>query len=156
MMNAKFRKYVDSLHPSFKKLMAMPPVPIAKLPTGVSKCGGIYLLSERGKPLYVGRSNCIRQRLLQHRRLSSTHNSASFAFLLARKKTGMKPSYKILGSRKKLEANHVFRKAFERAKDRVRRMRVRYVEEPDPMRQALLEMYVAVALSTRYNSFETH
>ncbi|HAU36548.1 MAG TPA: hypothetical protein DCX07_02385 [Phycisphaerales bacterium] len=155
-MNAKFRKYVDSLHPSFEKLMAMPPVPIDDLPAGVPKCGGIYLLSERGKPLYVGHSNHICQRLQQHRRLSSTHNSASFAFLLARKKTGMKPSYKISNSRKMLESNRVFREAFEQAKKRVRRMRVQYVEEPNPMRQALLEMYVAVALSTPYNSFETH
>jgi len=32
----------------------------------------------------------------------------------------------------------------------------RYVEESDPLRQALLEMYAAIALNTPHNSFETH
>ena len=67
-----------------------------------------------------------------------------------------KASYTASGSRQELEANPVFGEAFVEAKERVTRMQVRYVEEPDPMRQALLEMYVAVALGTPYNSFETH
>jgi hypothetical protein len=32
-------------------------------------------------------------------------------------------------------------------------MDVRYVEETDPQRQALLEIYVAVVLETPYNDF---
>jgi hypothetical protein len=35
-------------------------------------------------------------------------------------------------------------------------MELRYVEEPDPLRQALLEIYVAVVLRTPHNNFETH
>ncbi len=35
-------------------------------------------------------------------------------------------------------------------------MDVRYVKESDPLRQALLEMYVAIALQTPHNSFENH
>ena len=35
-------------------------------------------------------------------------------------------------------------------------MQVRYVEEIDPLRQALLEIYVAVVLKTPYNDFNTH
>ena len=34
-------------------------------------------------------------------------------------------------------------------------MQVRYVEERDPVRQALLEIYTAVELRASYNSFET-
>jgi hypothetical protein len=33
---------------------------------------------------------------------------------------------------------------------------IRFVEEPDLVRQALLEIYVATALSTPYNDFENH
>ena len=33
-------------------------------------------------------------------------------------------------------------------------MEFRYVEETDPTRQALLEIYCAFALGTRYNDFE--
>ena len=47
-------------------------------------------------------------------------------------------------------------KAFEQAKDRIRQMYVRYVEESDPIRQCLLEIYAAVALDTPYNDFSTH
>ena len=35
-------------------------------------------------------------------------------------------------------------------------MDVRFIEEADPVRQALLEMYVAVALETRHNNFKNH
>ena len=35
-------------------------------------------------------------------------------------------------------------------------MSVRYVSEPDPIRQALLEMYVSVSLATPHNDFDNH
>ena len=42
---------------------------------------GIYIFYESGKPLYVGRSDRMRERILEHGRPSSLHNSATFAFL---------------------------------------------------------------------------
>ena len=50
----------------------------------------------------------------------------------------------------------VFASAFKAAKERIRSMEYRYVEEPDQNRQALLEIYVAVVLATPYNDFGTH
>ena len=35
-------------------------------------------------------------------------------------------------------------------------MDLRFVDEADPIRQALLEIYVAVVLGTPYNDFDTH
>jgi hypothetical protein len=35
-------------------------------------------------------------------------------------------------------------------------MDIRFVEEADPLRQTLLEVYVAVALQTPHNGFDTH
>jgi hypothetical protein len=35
-------------------------------------------------------------------------------------------------------------------------MDLRFVEEWDPTRQALLEIYVSVFLRTKYNDFDTH
>jgi hypothetical protein len=35
-------------------------------------------------------------------------------------------------------------------------MDVRYVEETDALRQALLEIYVSIVLKTPYNDFDTH
>jgi hypothetical protein len=40
-------------------------------------------------------------------------------------------------------------------KQRLRAMEVRYVEEADQVRQALLEMYAALALETKHD-FGTH
>ena len=49
-----------------------------------------------------------------------------------------------------------FRSAFEAQKARLREMDIRVVEEADPSRQALLEMYVSIALGTPYNDFANH
>jgi hypothetical protein len=48
-----------------------------------------------------------------------------------------------------------FRAAFLSAIERIRQMDARVVEEPDPIRQTLLELYVSIALSTPHNSFKT-
>ena len=49
-----------------------------------------------------------------------------------------------------------FASAFTDAKARIRRMSVRFVQEDDQLRQALLEIYVHVALGTPFNDFATH
>jgi len=80
-----------------------------------------------------------------------------FAFRLAREITGrVHATYSPEGSRVALCSEDDFAAAFTNAKRRVREMQVRYVEETDPLRQALLEIYVAVVLKTPYNDFNTH
>ena len=86
-MNKKFRDHIEALEPSFKALLDMPAVHAAALPREVPP-RGIYLFSEGRQHLYVGRSNRIRKRLHGHCRLSSDHNSATFAFRIAREETG--------------------------------------------------------------------
>ena len=49
-----------------------------------------------------------------------------------------------------------FAQAFSDAKERIRRMQLRFVEEPDPVRQGLLEIHASVVLETPYNDFNTH
>ena len=118
---------------------------------------GVYLFSEGSRHLYVGRSNRLRQRLQSHCRPSGDHYTATFAFLIARHKTGhRKAAYARSGSRATLLKNPKFRRAFTRAKHRVARMDIRYVAENHPIRQALLEIYAAVVLGTKYNDFDTH
>ena len=65
-------------------------------------------------------------------------------------------TYKTDGSRKALMQQPEFVQEFEDAKTRIRHMEVRFVEEPDQLRQAVLEMYVSVALETPFNDFDTH
>ncbi len=155
-MHQSFAKYVDLLHPSFERLVNMPPVKIEDLKSPLpEKC--IYLFSENGKPLYVGRTNHFRQRMRQHSIDAAQHNQAVFAFRLARSETGETvATYSKTGSRSALLLAPHFAEAFLRAKRRIRLMDLRYVEEKDPLRQALLEIYVAVVLNTVHNDFETH
>jgi hypothetical protein len=88
------------------------------LPKAMPACG-IYLFSEGDVHLYVGRTGRLRQRLREHCRLGSTHNSAPCAFLLARDKTGMKASYRVEGSRTQLQTHEIFGPAFIDAKKRI-------------------------------------
>jgi predicted GIY-YIG superfamily endonuclease len=119
------------------------------------KC--IYLLSEGEHHLYVGRTRKLRQRLRQHSVAGAQHNQAVFAFKLAREVTAqLVAAYSIEGSRKALCVEPAFADAFEQAKARVRNMDLRFVEEEDPTRQALLEIYTSVVLRTKYNDFDTH
>jgi len=48
-----------------------------------------------------------------------------------------------------------FRAVFLSQIERVKQMDVRFVEETDPVKQMLLEVYVAIALDTPYNKFKT-
>jgi len=154
-VDERFAARVEALHPKFEALLEMPPVSVTALPKDVPK-KGVYLLSEGEEHLYVGRSNRIRQRLQEHSRPSADHFSASFAFRIVCEEKNHKATYKPETSRAKLMEDPAFREFFEEAKRRVRAMDVRYVAEDEPIRQALLEMYAAVALETPYNDFDNH
>lgn len=156
-MDSKFVAHVESLRPKLERLLAMSPVKPTHLPPEMPKAG-VYLLSEAGLPLYVGRSNDIRGRIGRHSRPGATYRMAVFAFRLAREITGnVRASYKKGdGSRASLMENPVFVEAFTAAKARIREMELRYVEEADPVRQTLLEVYVAMVLEAKYNDFDNH
>lgn len=155
-MHELFRQHVESLHPSFEALLKSEPFDFGALPKHLPKAG-IYLFTEAGRHLYAGRTNGIRKRLQQHCRPGSTHNSAPFAFRLAREaRNVLKATYKMEGSRAHLVQDPAFSEAFTIAKARLCVMQVRTVEESNPLRQALLEIYVAVSLRTPYNDFDNH
>ena len=61
--------------------------------------------------------------------------------------TGMKTaSYQKKGSRKELQKDAIFGPAFIAAKARIGNMDVRFIQEEHPLRQALPEMYVSIAI----------
>ncbi len=155
-MDKKFAEVTESLHESFKKLVAMPPISGAKI-TGRLPRRGVYLFSEAGHHLYVGRSNNIRNRYAAHTLPSSKQYSAAFAMILARKETGRKASYRQgPDTRKELMNDVDFCEVFERQKARVRAMDFRCVEEIRPVQQTLLEVYCAIVLGTPFNDFDNH
>lgn len=151
VMNPRFRAAVDSLPAKLAELTTSK----AHHPGGSLPKRGVYLFSYNGEHLYVGRSNRIGQRYNDHCKESSDTNKAAFAILLACDELQWKRDYK-KGSRQRRDENPAFQASFARAKAKIREMEFRAVEECDPTRQALLEIYCAIALSTRHNSFENH
>jgi hypothetical protein len=152
-----FATLIEGLHPRFEQLIRMTPCRAGALPK-IMPTQGVYLFSEGDAHLYVGRSNKIRARWGRHCNPGATHRMAAFAFKLAREMTGrLTASYKDdENSRKNLMLNPAFRAAFDEAKRRIRAMDFRFVEERDQNAQALLEIYCTLALSARYNDFNTH
>ena len=117
---------------------------------------GIYVFyDEKDRPLYVGRSDRIRTRLLEHSRPSSGHTSATFAFILAKEKL-KNPKTRLNKSRNDLQFESEFSQKYDEAKDDVSKMRVRVKEIINPVEQALFEIYAALELDTPYNVWENH
>ena len=155
-MDPTFESYIRDLDLKVDQLLGARPHAFTTLPRGVPK-SGVYLFTDAGRHLYVGRSNRIRGRLGSHCKESSRHNAASLAFRIARERTGhIKASYSSKGSRAALCELPEFFAAFRDAKAYLRSLEIRFVEEPHQTRQALLEIYAAVRLQTPYNDFATH
>lgn len=156
-MHPRFAAVADSLHGSYERLIASAPMAEGhRWPR--EKVRGVYLFSEGGRDLYVGRTNDCRGRYGRHCNPGASHRMAAFAFRLAREDTGnLKATYRAgEGSRDSLALDPVFSESFRAANARIRAMDFRWVEETEPVRQCLLEVYVAVALQTPYNDFDNH
>ena len=156
-MDHKFAALVETLAPKLECLLAAAPASNGDLPRNMP-ASGVYLFTENGRHLYVGRFNVLRGRYGRHCGIGATYKQAAFAFQLAREKTGRTKAWYKAGadSRAGLMEDPAFAAAFKEAKARIRAMDYRYVEEADQNRQALLEIYCAIVLSTRYNDFKTH
>ena len=153
-MDPKFNGLIENLHQKYLHLIQMSPVKIDTLPKNTPQ-GGVYLFSIGGQHLYAGRTKkLIGDRVKDH---VSKAPDCPFAWHLAREETGLKKaSYKPEGSRKHLLSQPEFKAAYERAKQTIRTMEVRYVQETDPVKQALLEIYVAIVAGAKHNDFDTH
>ena len=155
MMNPKFRQLVETLEAKRRELLEMQPVTTASDIPSNTPTGGVYLFSEGEKHLYAGRTK-LRISVRVRNQFGRNPNAASFPWLIARRTTGRQATYRRGESRAVLLEEPDFRKAYEDARTRIRNMDVRYVSEPDPVRQTLLEIYVAVATDAEYNDFDTH
>jgi hypothetical protein len=155
-MDSRFAVHVQALRPLLQRLLDAPPVKVESLPA-MMQTAGVYLLSEGDRHLYVGRSNNIAGRLGRHSKPDATHRMASLAYRLAREAIANQraTSPKDAG-RPDLKEDPEFAAAFDHAKAQIRKMDARFIEEPDPAKRALLEIYVAVALPTRYSDFDNH
>ena len=151
-MNTSFQLLVESLETKYQQLIAMEPIIAEKVPLD-TPIGGVYLFSDNSAALYAGRTKRkIGMRIRNH---FSSAKDCPFAWLLTREITQQFATYRKEGSRRDLISRPEFSSVYEESKARIRKMNVRYVQEQGPLKQALLEIYVAVASQARYNDFGT-
>lgn len=151
-MNTGFDSHLDRVRDVFQRLLRVTPVVADKEPSPIPKGGGIYVFYKNGQPLRVGRTGNLRDRVKAH--YKGDHAEAAFAVALAREETKIRATYKKETSAAYLVKNHLeFSDAFDRAKERISKMHVQCVSEPDPDCRFLLEFYAAKELRTPYNSF---
>lgn len=115
-MTPNFAQVLELLEPAFQRLIQMPPGNAGKMPRNMPT-QGVYLFSEGSQHLYVGRSDNIRRRIGLHCRPGSQHNQATFAFRMARHKTGcIAATYTVSGSRSEMVKDAVFGSMFAECK----------------------------------------
>lgn len=153
-MNHIFKEYIERLPGYLSQLQQMQThsrqEPGSELPTA-----GIYVFYKDGIPQYVGRTGRLKARLREHGSKSSSHYSASFAFLMA-KERATQNGIDCKRKRGDLQACPLFKPFFYAAKDEVAAMDFRYVKIENPIEQTLFEVYAAIELKTRYNKFDSH
>ena len=152
-MNEQFNHVIAKMEPMLDQLSATAPLNRTEL-GGIPE-RGVYVFYEDESPIYVGRSNRLRQRLLEHGRRSSRHNSATFAFNIAMAAATDARISLPETTRTEIEAYPSFRSLYDKAKERVAEMNIRVIEIKDPIEQTIFEVYAALALQT-HNSFDNH
>lgn len=152
-MDPRFKAHVDRLPQLLEQLAASPSLTHDDLQHVPKQ--GIYVFYENERPIYVGRSNSMRQRLRNHCAKNAGHMSATFAFLLAREAAAAQ-GLELPKTRSACEQDARFQLLYSENKRRVGRMRIKVVEIPDQVEQTLFEVYAALALKTPYNDWHTH
>lgn len=110
---------------------------------------GLYVFLDGKMPIYVGISQGVIGRLLEHLR-GITHFSASLVFNMACSKC------EIEGTRDARMLNQTFKAAFDEARKELARCKVAFVEVKNPAVRYGFELYAAMELDCKWNTFETH
>ncbi len=154
MRNESFDELVARMPELLNDLKRKQPLERGELVTMPQK--GVYVFYENENAIYVGRSNRLKDRIQEHGRLSSRHNSAPFAFNLAKERFEKRYPIPKGMSRNDLASIPAFAKYFNEAKERVAKMEIRVIEINGQAKQSLFEFYAVLELNTKYNDFSTH
>lgn len=153
-MDPEFSKLINQLPGLLEDLITSPLVERSNLGSLPEK--GVYVFYEDKRPIYVGRTNRMRDRIREHGQPSGTSYTATFAFRLAKEKAETK-DVDLKKLNKQLEKDPVFDNLYSKEKDRVSHMSVRTVEITKQDLQTLFEIYAIIGLgTTKYNDFDTH
>jgi len=155
-MNEKFKNITDRMPFLLQSLLKQPPIAIDDIGITEVPQKGVYVLFEGDKPIYVGRSNRMKERLKEHSQRSSDHYSATLAFRIAKQEYFNSQEEGRRQTNEQLMQNSIFREKFEAAKGRIAKTRIRFIEIEDQVEQAMFEIYAALVLDTELNDFGTH
>ena len=111
---------------------------------------GCYVLMEGERPIYVGISKSVLQRLRQHVR-GTTHFDASLAYRIAARNMPHN------NTRSRAMEEEEFKEQFDSAKTYLRGLNVAFVKINNPLLLYIFEPYCAMKFDTSdWNTFETH
>jgi predicted GIY-YIG superfamily endonuclease len=111
---------------------------------------GCYVIIDNKKPIYVGISKHIFQRLMEHVR-QGDHYTATLAYRMAATRNPHN------GTAKEAMKNKVFRRRFDESRQELLSMSVAFIEIINPLELYLFEAYCAMMLDTcKWNTFRTH
>ncbi|MEA2193373.1 MAG: hypothetical protein QOI73_3494 [Solirubrobacteraceae bacterium] len=106
----QFQDAIARMEALLDELVTAPRHRVAEHPT-VPNTPGIYLCSEDGRPIYVGQSRKLRNRLKHHTGATRGHNQGSFAFNIA-KRDAVVAGVDVKRFRSTLEADALFKPHF--------------------------------------------
>jgi predicted GIY-YIG superfamily endonuclease len=155
-MNEKFKNIIDKMPLLLQSLLRQPPIIIDEIGITPVPQMGVYVLFEGDNPIYVGRSNRMKQRLKEHSQRSSDHWSATLAMRIAKQEYFSAQKEGRRRTNEQLMRNSVFREKFEAAKSRIAKTRIRFIEIEDQVEQTIFEIYAALVLDTELKDFSTH
>ena len=130
------------------------PRTLAKLHGFRGDIEGCYVLYDAGRPIYVGISRHVFERLLEHVR-PGDHFTATLAYRMAR------CCYPFDGTAAEAMSDPPFRAEFDHQREYLLTLHVAVVEITDPLERYLFEAYCAMELNTGldnggWNTFNTH
>jgi hypothetical protein len=155
-VDRRFKGHVQALDKSFRRLRNTRAVKVSRLPTDRPTPGLPVLRRRKSSPRRTERQGTAETRPppLAVERQTQQRIFRPSARL---RKGGCEHADAPSGSiRADLERDPRSARALADAKLRIKPTDVRHAEERHPVRQALLEIYVATALRTPYNDFDTH
>lgn len=153
MSEVRFDEAVTRMPQLFEQLMHCEPFEM-KARGEWKGLHAIYIFYDGdGNPCHTGRTRNLQGRVRAH--TADSHNSASFAFKRARQSLALKATYRPEGSRANLMRDTVFKTEFDRQREQIGQMRLRYVQIECPIEQHLFELYAALRLGTSLSEFTT-
>ena len=155
-MNERFKELTDGMPSRLQSLLEQPLIAIDDIGITQVPQKGVYIFfeGEGNKPIYVGRSNRLKERLREHSQ-SRQHYSATLAIKIAKRNMPTLQNEERKPTVKQLMDNEDFKKEFEYARDRIARMKIRCVKIEDQIEQAMFEIYAHLELGTEFNDFKT-